>query len=158
MFLTKKMIILFFNLFLLSLSGYCQLMYDSSAGVIIISQNNGGYDSIDKRYIKHKQSAEFISGEADAKEYYTDNKVFAITFITSLLVPPAGFITTLALSSSNPKVRNLNVPNEKLLINDQYANGYMHKAKRMKAGRAWAGCLTGLTFFGIAFLMVYDIK
>lgn len=154
---TKSNLILFFSLILISFNGKCQLLSDSSANLINIDQNNVGNDSIDKKQTKDKHSADFKSGKEDAKENYTDNRVFAITFFSSLLVPPAGFITTIALSTIQPKIKNLNVPNEQLLKNDQYYKGYMQKATRMKAGRAWGGCLTGLAFFGIAFFMVYDL-
>jgi hypothetical protein len=157
MFPTKSILIIFYCLFLLSINGRCQLVIDCSSNLFNNDLITLGNDSINKKLPKIKLSDDFLSGKEDAREYYSNNKVFAITFFSSLIVPPAGFITTIALSTIKPKTRTLNLPNQKLVLNDQYMKGYMQKASRMKAGKAWIGCLSGISFFCIGYLMFYGI-
>jgi hypothetical protein len=139
-------------LIIISTTGNCQLFYDNNK-LSNFSDFELLNDSIKKK--KSKYSDHYISGRMDAMQYYNDSRAFAVSFATSLLLPPVGFITTIAISTSEPKTENLNVPNEQLLKNDEYMKGYIHKAKKMKAGKAWGGCATGLAFFGIAYLILY---
>jgi len=154
---TKISGLIFYLLFLFSFDVKCQLLIDNPDSLTNSTEIISGKDSIDKKNKQLKHSPDFYSGKEDAKEYYTDNSAFAIAFVTSLLIPPAGFITTIALSTTEPKVRKLDIPNQKLLLNEQYMEGYVQKATRIKAGRAWFGCFTGTAFFGIAYLMLYKI-
>lgn len=151
----KRIFLLSFSLILLTFTGKCQELngYSSISKKqnITIAQPESTVSDV----IENTSEEDFKSGEEDANEYYTDNKAFAVSFFSSVILPPVGFITTIALSTSQPKTSNLNAPNDEMLKNNEYIKGYKHKALKMKARRAWGGCLTGLSFFGIACFMVY---
>ena len=150
MILTKCSLILVLGFIFMSFNGKSQLLNNNSENSTQNDQITMGNDSI-----KNTHSSDFKSGKEDAKEFYTDNKSFAISFFSSLVLPPVGLFTTIAISTSRPKLENLNVPNDQLLKNEQYVKGYVEKASRMKAGRSWGGCLTGLSFFAIIMVMIY---
>lgn len=152
MFPPRKTLILIISLYLLSFNCKSQLLSDTTANLINSDQNYIGNDSINNK----RHSSDFINGRADAKEFYDDKTAFAVSFLTSLIVPPIGFITTIAVSTTRPKIKNLNIPDDQLLRNDQYMMGYIQKASRMKAGRAWIGCLTGVTFLCLGVIMIYQ--
>jgi len=149
MFTAKNIAILLIVFFIFQYEAKCQ-----QPGEISINEMNfAGKDSIDK-----KHNSAFLDGKDDAKEYYNDNRAFAISFLTSLLLPPVGVVTTIAISLKKPQIEILDVPNKLLLKNEDYTKGYIHKAKSMKALKAWGGCVVGLAFFGFGFYMLYGIN
>jgi hypothetical protein len=112
-----------------------------------------GYDSINKN-----QNAAYQAGIEDAKEFYSSNRAFTVSFLTTLLLPPVGLITTTVISLKNPTIEILDLPNKKLLKNENYTNGYIHKAKRMNAVKAWGGCITAIGFLGAGYFMFYGLN
>jgi hypothetical protein len=153
MFAAKKIIFLLINLTISYHIGYCQQPRDTIIFQSIEEETNNGKDSIDK-----KHNPAYLAGKEDAKEYFNSNRAFAITFITSVLLPPVGLITTTVISLQKPTIEILDLPNKQLLKNADYTKGYVHKAKRMNTAKAWGGCITGMVFFGFAFYMLYGIN
>jgi hypothetical protein len=152
MYAAKNILILLISFFICSNIGYCQqpaeIIHPTIEDLLI-----SGNDSIDK---KHNQA--YLAGKEDAKEYFNSNRAFAISFVTSLLLPPVGLVTTVVISFQKPTVEILDLPNKQLLKNTNYTQGYIHKAKRMKAAKAWGGFSTGVAFFGIGYLMFYGLN
>jgi len=153
MFSVKRTIILLIIFFISHYNGICQQATEISINPTHKDRVISGHDSIYK-----KPNGAFLAGKEDAKEYYNDNKAFTISFFTSFLVPPVGLITTIVISLKKPEIEILDVPNIQLLKNEDYAKGYIHKAKRIKVAKAWGGCAAGLAFFGIGFFMLYGIN
>jgi hypothetical protein len=149
----KSILFLLIFLFITDVYCYSQEPQEKMDYQEISNQSDNGNDSID---LKHNPA--YLAGKEDAKEYFNSNRAFAVTFITSVLLPPVGLITTTVISFKKPKVEILDMPNKQLLRNADYTKGYVHKAKRMNTAKAWGGCITGLAFFGIAYLMIYGMN
>ena len=87
----------------------------------------------------------FTLGKTDASKHYKGYKGAGTgTLITGLLSPIVGLIPAIACSSTEPKEMNLSYPNQELMKNADYNNGYTQKAKKIKQGKVW-------TNWGIAF-------
>lgn len=136
-------------------SGKCQYSNDYVANIPKTELRIADDDLFKTTSTIDRKSDDFKAGQADAREYYTDNSAYAVSFFSSVLVPPAGLVTTVVLSTIKPKAKNLTPPNKDFLKDEQYAKGYMHEASRLKTRRAWGGFVTGVSFFGLACFMLY---
>ena len=98
----------------------------------------------------------FSLGERDASKYYKGYRGAGTgTLITSLVSPLIGLIPAISTSSTQPKIENLNYPNEELFKNSQYYEGYTKKAKKIKQGRVWMnwGIAFGVNLVAVLFLL-----
>ncbi|TXH53287.1 MAG: hypothetical protein E6Q89_09685 [Bacteroidia bacterium] len=77
-------------------------------------------------------------GEKDAEANYKKYKTAGTgTLVTSLVSPLLGLVPAIITSTTQPSVKNLQVPNEELLNNKDYAQSYAKKAKKIKQRRVW---------------------
>lgn len=98
----------------------------------------------------------FSLGESDASKYYKGYRGAGTgTLITGLVSPLIGLIPAISTSSTQPKIENLNYPNEELFKNSQYYEGYTKKAKKIKQGRVWMnwGIAFGVNLVAVLFLL-----
>lgn len=81
----------------------------------------------------------FDKGKADAKRYYEGYRPAATgTFITTFLAGGIiGLIPAISCSSTRPKDKHLNAPSPTLIANQDYYNGYIKQAKKMKSRKVW---------------------
>gem|GEM_PF-6791733 len=140
---------LFFLIILFSVSFFRLSAFEK----FIISANYFENDQISdtsKPYLNYS-----LKGKEDAKKYYKHLGQFSTCFLTSFLMPPAGFITTLAVSVSKPQIHHLGIPYEKkeLLLNKEYMDSYIKAARKRKFLLSWAGFFTGTAFFSGGFIM-----
>ena len=116
---------------------------------------NENHDSINKSsisVIKASNNDYFSKGKEDAAKFYSNYKYAGTgTLVVSLLSPLAGIVPAVVCSSKDPKIKNLNYPDDELFKNIEYNKGYIKKAKRIKSGRVWTNWLVA---FG-ANLFVY---
>ena len=89
--------------------------------------------------------------EADAKANYKGKNSGAIwtAVITSILSPVVGIIPTLFLNASQPKEIDLNIPNSKLMTDQDYINCYKAKAYKIKKTKNWINYGIGSGIFTI---------
>lgn len=104
---------------------------------------------------KDEPSSLYILGKSDAGRYYMNYSPFGATFISSMLFPPAGLLTTIAMTISPPKEEYFGLPDEKLLLlSDQnYYSGYSKTARKKKILRSWGGFFNGTVFFYVGLRM-----
>ena len=77
-------------------------------------------------------------GEKDAEANYKKYKAAGTgTLVTSLVSPLLGLVPAIITSTTQPSVKNLQVPNEEFLNDKDYAQGYAKKAKKIKQRRVW---------------------
>lgn len=79
-------------------------------------------------------------GNQDAKQHYRRYKAAGTgTFLTAFFAGPLfGLIPAIACSSTPPKDRNLDYPNEELMKNRLYKKCYTEQARKKKANKVWA--------------------
>ena len=84
----------------------------------------------------------------DALTHFNGSSAFALSFASSFFFPPAGLAIATVNSFTTPKEYNLCIPMNKkhFILNDDYYNAYVKKAKAKKAWLSWAGFLTGTAF------------
>jgi hypothetical protein len=133
-------------------------IYSQDNAVSLFYENHFDQDFQSQRILAvfDEGSSLYLKGQRDAKSYYKDYNPFAGTFFSSMLFPPAGLVTTLIISSKEPKEYNLGIPESKkkfMVDNDDYFNGYMAAAKKRKKLLSWAGFVTGTAFFASALAM-----
>jgi len=97
----------------------------------------------------------YEKGVKDADRYYDDYTPYAGGFLSGIVLPPAGLVTTIIISSKPPKEFNLGIPTEKnnLKSDPEYFKGYLEQASKRKKQRTWAGFATGTAFFVSGMLM-----
>ena len=79
-------------------------------------------------------------GQADARKYFKAPGAFWGTMGATVgYFPIGGIVTGAVISNSNPKPRNMLVPDQTLLQNPAYVQGYQQQARRQKYGKAAAG-------------------
>ena len=81
----------------------------------------------------------YARGKDDAKIYYRAYKPAAtVTIATSLVFGGiVGLAPAIWCSSTTPDIDRLGVPDETLLRNTSYMNGYKYQAKKMKSKKVW---------------------
>jgi len=117
---------------------------------LLLNKNLYIYGDTSKTAIDYYQK-----GKVDAKKYYHHSGPFTSCFLTGLLAPPVGLISTTIVSVTKPEIYNLGIPFEKkdLLLNKTYMDGYLKTAKKRKALLSWAGYFTGTAFLAGALVM-----
>lgn len=100
-------------------------------------------------------SSDYLDGKSDAHTNYLGTRAFTVCFISTALVPPAGFITTLGYTFTHEKESNLNMPYVQLKENPNYYCGYTQNARKTRVQKSWMGFGSGLLFFGA---IIYVIK
>ena len=94
----------------------------------------------------------YQKGQNDAQMYYDGYKPAGTgVLIASLVSPLIGLIPAIATSSSTPKMENLDAPNNQLLQQPDYANGYRKSARKIKSGKVWKNWAIG---FGTNLVLV----
>jgi len=110
------------------------------------------YKSGDKEIIKANEPTIALRGKYDAKKYYAGGRrakswrsargwTCATTVACGGVV---GLIPAIACSSTRPKTKNLNYPDEKLMQNQEYNHAYRREAKKIKSGKIWGGYVEGI--------------
>jgi hypothetical protein len=90
--------------------------------------------------------------EVDVVKYYTSYRPALIStfIITGIGTPLIGLIPVMICTSTIPKDKNLNFPNQELMKNPDYYNTYVQKAMKMKQRKIWAfwtlGCFANIGF------------
>lgn len=87
----------------------------------------------------------YLKGTQDAERYYSRHSGPATwTLLTSLLINGLfGLIPAVACSSTKPKTHNLGFPDQRLMDNQRYAEGYTAQAKRKKSRKVWTNFAIG---------------
>lgn len=87
----------------------------------------------------------YLKGTQDAERYYSRHSGPATwTLLTSLLINGLfGLIPAVACSSTTPKIHNLGYPDQRLMDNQRYAEGYTAQAKRKKSRKVWTNFAIG---------------
>lgn len=87
----------------------------------------------------------YLKGTQDAERYYSRHTGPATwTLLTSLLTNGLfGLIPAVACSSTTPKMHNLGYPDQRLMDNQRYAEGYTAQAKRKKSRKVWTNFAIG---------------
>jgi hypothetical protein len=97
-------------------------------------------ETVSKEGLETMSSSQlFDKGKADAQRYYEGYKPAATgTFITTFFVGGIiGLIPAISCSSSRPKDKHLNAPSPTLIANQDYYNGYVKEAKKIKSRKVW---------------------
>lgn len=87
----------------------------------------------------------YLKGTQDAERYYSRHTGPATwTLLTSLFTNGLlGLIPAIACSTTAPKVHNLGYPDQRLMDNQRYAEGYIAQAKRKKSRKVWTNFAIG---------------
>lgn len=113
-------------------------------------------DSLSNQLTKQDiKSTPYKEGMADAKRYYKDYKTpgtFTLAFATAS--PALGLLPALFCSTMPPGEKHLGYPNADFKTNSDYANGYMHQAKRIKAAKVWKNWGIGLGINVVALVVL----
>jgi hypothetical protein len=89
----------------------------------------------------------YQEGLYDAWKNHNANGSFSLCFFTTTLFPPVGFITTVAVSFSPVKDKNITSSYPLLINNPDFRCGYLKGAKKVKLKKSWIGFGSGLFFF-----------
>ena len=113
----------------------------TKADIFIIKYANGSREMFKDSIML---SDPCVQGKNDAKKYYHNGGAAARgTFFTTIVAGGLlGLIPAITTSSTAPKDKNLDYPNAELMKNPDYAQCYIHTAKKRKQGKVW-------TLFGI---------
>ncbi len=97
----------------------------------------------------------FLKGTQDAERYYSRHAGAGTwTLLTSLLFNGLfGLIPAVACSSTAPKMHNLGYPDQRLMDDQRYAEGYILQAKRKKSRKVWTNFAIG-TAISTAYLVI----
>ena len=118
--------------------------------LLLIRYENGSKDVFnDSKKVEEKivLGKDFYQeGQSDANRFYRGYKGAGNTVLaTSLLFSPlVGLIPAAICASADPQDENLDYPSSELMKNSEYANGYRHRAKKIKQKKVW-------TNLGVAF-------
>lgn len=118
--------------------------------LLLIRYENGSKDVFnDSKKVEEKivSGKDFYQeGQSDANRFYRGYKGAGNTVLaTSLLLSPlVGLIPAAICASADPQDENLDYPSSDLMKNSEYANGYRHRAKKIKQKKVW-------TNLGVAF-------
>lgn len=118
--------------------------------LLLIRYENGSKDVFnDSKKVEEKivSGKDFYQeGQSDANRFYRGYKGAGNTVLaTSLLFSPlVGLIPAAICASADPQDENLDYPSSDLMKNSEYANGYRHRAKKIKQKKVW-------TNLGVAF-------
>lgn len=94
-------------------------------------------------------------GEKDAEQYYNGyHGATALTFWTSLLVPPLGLVPAIACSGKEPSKSNLECPKPELLDNKDYQNAYQGFAYTKKKRRVWKNFFLGAIIGVVGYILL----
>ncbi len=101
----------------------------------------------------------YLKGQHDAEIYYTNYKPAARwTLGLTLPLNAIGVIPAVAFSATPPSKENLGCPDQNLLSNPDYFNGYGAKAKDKKGSQVMKnfgiGCLGSFLMYGSLLLLV----
>ena len=100
----------------------------------------------------------YINGRRDATEHYTNYKVASTATFLTTSIPIYGFLFGIApavvCASSPPTYENLGFPDEKLMQNQLYANGYKDRAREIKSKKVFKNYLSALPGFAIGTIVV----
>lgn len=95
-----------------------------------------------------------LQGREDAQEFYDGYRAgkwwtYGVTVATTGIV---GLIPAIIITSTPPRNRNLNYPDEELMKNPRYSKAYKQEARRIKSRKVWGGyglgVLTDFVLFG----------
>jgi len=112
-----------------------------------------------KLYTKQPLSEMYLKGQQDAEQYYKNYKP-AANWTLGLTIPlnAIGVIPAVAFSATPPSRENLGYPDENLLKNPDYLNGYVTKAKDKKGSKVMKsfaiGCLASFVMYGTLLIAV----
>ncbi len=126
----------------------------------LIRYQNGSVDTFNlvspTRQVKpaiQPLSEMYLKGQHDAEIYYTNYKPAARwTLGLTLPLNAIGVIPAVAFSATPPRKENLGCPDQNLLSNPDYFNGYVAKAKDKKGSHVMKnfgiGCLGSFLLYG----------
>jgi hypothetical protein len=99
----------------------------------------------------------YVNGRRDATEHYTNYKIAGTATFLTTSIPVYGFLLGIApavvCASSPPTYENLGYPNEKLMQNQLYANGYKERAKEIKSKKVLKNYISALPLFAVTTLV-----
>jgi hypothetical protein len=134
--------------------------------ISMIRYKNGTVDTFNvadvipqSRYVKQPLSEMYLKGQKDAETYYTNFKPAAKwTLGLTLPLNAIGIIPAVAFSATPPSKENLGCPDQSLLANQDYYNGYVARAKDKKGSKVMKsfgiGCLGSFLIYGSLLLLV----
>lgn len=132
------------------------------AEVDYITKKGDYYGLSPKRLIKIKNillnSDTILKGASDACRYYDTKGAQTATFITTFGVGAIlGLVPAISISSTNPKEKNLNMPENSLKNEVLYKDGYKQQAKKIKQKNTWKGYANGVAaLFTLALILQYS--
>jgi hypothetical protein len=129
----------------------------SKDDVSLIRYRNGTVDSFSvvtprPKYFSQPLSEMYLKGEKDAQTYYTKYKP-AARWTLGLTIPlnALSIFPVVAIASGTPPKHRLDYPDEKLISNADYYNGYLKGTKSKKNRYVMKNFIIG----GIASLVLY---
>jgi hypothetical protein len=100
----------------------------------------------------------YINGRRDATEHYSNYRVAGTATFLTTSIPIYGFLfgipPAVICASTPPAYENLGFPDEKLMQNQLYANGYKDRAREIKSKRVLKNYLSALPGFALGTLVV----
>ncbi len=99
-----------------------------------------------------------LKGAIDACMYYKPKGAGTATFVSAFASGAIiGLIPTIAISISDPKDRNLKIPDSPLKNNSVYIEAYKKQAKKMKQRSTWNGYSKGMAALFTLAIIVQEI-
>jgi len=139
----------------------------SKADVSLIRYQNGTIDSFNVASVKQNTSyiivkkplsEMYLKGQQDAETYYTKYKPAAQwTLGLTLPLNVFGIIPAVAFTATPPRKANLGYPDESLIGNPDYFDGYLATAKNKKAKHVMKnfglGALGSVVLYGVLLII-----
>ncbi len=134
--------------------------------ISMIRYQNGSVDTFNvavvvqqSKYVKQPLSEMYLKGQNDADIYYKNYKP-AANWALGLTLPlnAIGVVPAVVFSATPPSKENLGYPDQSLMANQDYYNGYVTKAKNIKGSKVMKsfgiGCLGSFVMYGTLLLLV----
>lgn len=134
----------------------------SKSDVLMIRYENGTKDIFTEELKKGLNVTEFSTadyfrqGQIDARKYYKRYKPAATgtLFVTTIFSGVIGIVPAAITSTTEPDEANLGYPNNELMNNPDYYNGYTQSAKKIKSSRVWMNWGIGVGINIAAFYLI----
>lgn len=130
-------------------------------GIFMIKFENGNTEIINQISELQKEgnpldSAEVCSqAQVDAQTSYMPKGPMIGTYVTSLVIMPAGLVYALIVSNKPPSEESLAIATQNYQDNDEYLVCYFNEAKEIKKKRVWMSFWSGwATGMAIAALII----
>ena len=160
--------------YIISNSDVSMILYENGTKVMFNEEKK----PVDLTFSKLTYDELFQKGQADATQYYKGYKqagtgVLLVGLLSpsiglipvasgkslptiTVALPLVGILPAIAASVTGPEKANLNYPNEALINNSAYYEGYVKKAKKIKQSKVWnnLGIAFGINLCAIAAIIV----